>query len=261
MRWWPDAADHVAAGHDLDEFVPIEINEPTPLDRLRAALVDTAGLDSLPDPVALVDGILYRDTLVWVVGPPGEGKSLFMIDVSGHVGTGQTWHDHPVRQGLVLYLIAEGLHGVKPRVRAWETSAGQPMAGVWFLPVAVQARGADWDTLCELAAELRPALVVLDTQARITVGLDENSAEDMGEFVAMADRLRRACGACLVIVHHTPRAGDNPRGSTALEGAADTVILVRKQDEMITVACRKQKDAPPFDEINMRIISSGTSAH
>lgn len=266
---WPDAlsklhdafgrypAGDVDQGEDVDQ---VDEAGPSRLERLRAALVDTAGLESLPEPDPLIHGVLFRDTIVFVIGAPGEGKSLVVLDATGHVATGQTWHTFPVSQGSVLYLIAEGVHGVKPRVRAWEQAAGQSMTGVTFLPVAVQAASdGEWSALCELAAEMRPAIIVLDTQARITVGMDENSARDMGVFIERVERLRRACGACIIVVHHTPRGGENPRGSTALEGAADTIIRVSKDDQTLSVTCRKQKDAAPFDDFELRLIPTGSS--
>jgi hypothetical protein len=93
----------------------------------------------------------------------------------------------------VLYLVAEGVRGTKKRVRAWEKSMGREMTGVLFLPIAVQSKnGAQWDAFVELVRELKPALIVIDTQARVTVGVEENSNTEMGEFVDRAERLRMA---------------------------------------------------------------------
>lgn len=233
--------------------------------RLRAALLDTAGLDAIPEPEPLIDGVLYRDGLAWLAGRPAHGKTLIALDVAGSVATGLPWHAYPVRQGRVLYLIAEGARGIRPRVRAWETAAKQAMAGVTFLPVAVQASNATyWRALCTLAAELRPALVVLDTQARVSVGMEENSAKDMGVLVDRLEELRAACAACVLTLHHTPRDGNHIRGSTALEGAAQTVIRVSKEGGVLTLTNDpdeggKQKDAEPFDPIHLRIVPSGSS--
>lgn len=95
-----------------------------------------------------------------------------------------------------------------------------------------------------LVAELQPTLILLDTQARITVGMEENAAKDMGEFVDKLERLRRASGACVLIVHHMGRNGEHMRGSTALEGAATTILQASKEDNEITVSCEKQRTPP-----------------
>lgn len=54
--------------------------QPNREDQLRAALLDSAGLDSLPEPEPLIDGWLYRDTLAWLHGKPSNGKSLLALD-------------------------------------------------------------------------------------------------------------------------------------------------------------------------------------
>lgn len=236
-------------------------NEPSYLDRLRAALVDTYGLDQLADPEPLIgDDILFKDSINWIVGKPGSYKSFLMLDMAGCVGTGEHWQGYQVAKGGVLYLVAEGVRGTKKRVRAWEQAMGIPMANVQFLPVAVQSKvGAHWDALVALAAELQPAMVVLDTQARITVGVEENSNAEMGQFVDAAERLRKATAACVSIVHHIGRNGDTGRGATTLDGAMSTIIKIAKDDDKITLECQKNKDGAEWDDIELRAVPMGES--
>jgi hypothetical protein len=44
-------------------------------EQLRAAVLNSYGLDDLPAPEALIDGILYRDTLAWLHGPEHAGAN------------------------------------------------------------------------------------------------------------------------------------------------------------------------------------------
>src|SRR5438034_1345408 len=71
-------------------------------------------------------------------------------------------------------------------------------------------------------------LVGVDTLARCFVGGEENSAKDMGLFVAGLDRLRAATGAAVLVVHHTGRESGRERGSTALSGAVDTLMVIER---------------------------------
>lgn len=239
----------------------LDLDQPTLVDRLRLQLVTSAGLDDIPAPEPIVDDVLYVDSLAWLIGPPGNGKSFVALDMAGCVATGETWQGYPTTRGRVVYLCAEGVSGVRQRVRAWEAATGRPMGDVYFLPVAVQAANAiHWQALVELLAELRPALVVIDTQARVTVGMEENSAKDMGEFVQRVEQARIATKACVLIVHHQGRNGDHMRGSTAMEGAATTIIKVTKDDAILTVECTKQKDAPEFDALRLRLVPYESSA-
>ena len=193
-------------------------------------------------------------------GKPGHGKSFVALDWAGCVSVGWMWQGRVTMQGPVLYVIAEGVTGLRQRVRAWEDCA-DIRTGVAFLPVAVQLLSAlDLAALIEVARELHPVLIVVDTQARVTVGADENSARDMGEFAAAAERLRQATGACVLFVHHESRAGENMRGSTALEGAAATIARVTKDGPHLLLENPKQKDAAPFDPIRLRLVARLESA-
>lgn len=138
---------------------------------------------------------------------------------------------------------------------------GQTMDSVWFLPIAIQARTeSEWAAFVALAVEVQPALVIVDTQARVTVGMEENSATDMGVFIDRAEQLRAATGACVLVVHHQGRQGDHMRGNTAMDGAATTIIRVTKEDEIVTVECAKQKDDAEFDPLSLRLVQTGSSA-
>jgi hypothetical protein len=242
------------------EAPPDDDEAETALDRMRDALLDTDGLDDIPEPEPLVSGLLYGNGEAWLVGKAGHGKSFVALDIAGCVGTGVDWQGHSVIQGKVLYVVAEGATGMRKRVRAWEESYGRPMTGVHWLPIAVQVKGPGWLTLISLAAELQPKLIVLDTQARITVGMEENSAMDMGELVHKIEALRGATQACVKVVHHQGRNGDHLRGSTALDGAADTVIAVSKDGEAITIKNTKQKNAEEHEDIELRLCPIGESA-
>lgn len=284
-----DVADHLAAGHDVDELVPLG-DEPqgdaTPgsptqshgttwdqepdeegalqsrLAALRALMVDTDGLDDIPDPEPVIDDVVYLDSLAWLHGKPGHGKSFVALDWAGCVATGRPWQGHGVaRPGAVVYLVAEGARGVRQRVRAWESYHGTPMRGVQFLPTAVQLLDPiDREAFARLVADHRPVLVVIDTQARVSVGADENSAQDMGRLIAAADLIRERTGACVLLVHHEARQGETLRGSTALEGAAHTLVRVTRDGTRVRVDCTKQKDAAPFDPLLLRLTPHGPSA-
>jgi hypothetical protein len=244
-----DASDHLAAGHALTELVPA--GPLSRLDELRAALLTSAALDRLPIPEPLIDGLLYRDSLAWLHGKPGDGKSLVSLDWACCIDAGRDWMGRKVRRGPVLYVIAEGATGLRPRVRAWEDRAGR-RTGVIFLPVAVQMLApGDPQAVATIAADLGCVLVVLDTQARVTVGADENSAVEMGRVVDAAEMIRTRSRACVQFVHHESRGSEHMRGSTALEGAATSVLRVVKDGSRIELTNPKQKDAAEADPITV----------
>ncbi|WP_240135093.1 AAA family ATPase [Streptomyces sp. MUM 178J] len=257
--WMPDRPGPV----DRDDAQPDTSGNPTQdrLAQLRAALVGSAGLDAIPDPVPLIDGVLFRDSLAWLYGKPGSGKSFLALDWAGCVAAGMPWQLRETARGRVLYLVAEGVSGIRKRVRAWESAFRQTMDDVTFLPVAVQfINGVDRAALLALVAEVRPLLVIVDTQARVTVGMDENSNGEMGRVVAVADAIRQAAGACVLMVHHSGKNGLDMRGASAIEGAATSVIKVSKDGgRWVDVTCEKQKDVEPFGSIRLRMTPAADS--
>lgn len=236
--------------------------KPTLVDYLRGHLLTSDTLDTVPEPVPLIGSeILFIDTLNWLIGKPGHGKSFVALDLAGCVATGIRWHGHHVQQGRVLYIAAEGVRGVKQRVRAWEHKHGTKMAGVDFLPFPVQStNGGHWDALVGLAAEVGYTMIVVDTQARVTVGVEENSNKEMGTFVHQAERLRTASGACTLLVHHTGAGSERGRGATTLDGALTTIMLCEKDGGLIKLKCQKNKDAPEWDPFEFQLISQPQSA-
>jgi KaiC/GvpD/RAD55 family RecA-like ATPase len=226
--------------------------------RMRDRAVRWSQLATMPEPEPLIEGYLFRDSLAWLSGEPGCGKSFIGIDFALCVATGLPWHGRPVKRGKVLYVMAEGSRGAWPRCAAWsrQHNGGAPVDDDAFAiyPDAVQAGDAvSWAELVEWVGEDAFDLIVLDTQARVTVGMEENSNTDMGVFVHRVEQLRAATGGTVLIVHHLPKGGDSLRGASALEGAAYTVLRAEKTGTVITVHQTKQKDSAELAPFLLRM--------
>lgn len=224
------------------------------LKALEAELLGTEDLDNIPALEPIIADVLFRDTLARIFGASGTFKSFTTLDFAGCVGTGMAWHGRAVNQGTVIYLVAEGIKGIRKRVRAWEQHYGRKMTGVRFLPRPVQAMDPEWMVLIELCRRLRPALIIVDTQARVTVGIEENSNTEMGRVVDRMEQLRTHSGACVLLVHHTGNEGDRGRGATAVKGALQTEIGITRKgkglhDATVTLSTGKQKDDEELGDV------------
>jgi hypothetical protein len=221
--------------------------------RLKDRLLSPRGLQELPQPEPLIDGILMLDSLAVEFGPAGSFKSFLTSDWALSVATGSWWHGREVATGPVLYVIGEAASGFSQRQAAWSTAKGVHSLEdfhMYWLPEQVNLlEPAQVAALVQVAKELQPKLIVFDTLARCMAGGDENGPRDMGLVVDGGDRLRRATGACVLFVHHTPKDGSKPRGHSALEGAVSTSIAVRRDGARVKVSCDKQKDAEEFQLI------------
>lgn len=245
----PEAAD------DFDVWDEVEPIEP----RARRRFLNVNDLKALPPPRWLVPGLLVEDSVAAIYGAPESGKSFLALDIAMAVAGGVDWHGRRVTDGGVLYVAAEGATGLGKRVRAWEIDRGIDVGKfpLWLdhgeINLAAERDGGVRAFIGDVVEELGPLrLVVIDTLNQTAAGADENSAKDMGRYIASMKRIRDETGATVVVVHHSGKdPGKGMRGSSSLLGAMDTTVEVNRDKEMraITVTVHKQKDAerePPM---------------
>lgn len=231
------------------------------VDALLAEMLGPEELIAQRPPRHLVRGLLTFDSESWLIGEPGSKKSFVALDIAAHVALGMPWQGRKVTQAPVVLIVAEGAGGIGKRVDAWTRTYGQGLTKDVFrvLPRPVQAKDpVAWAVLVKACERIGAGMVVIDTQARVTVGLEENSATDMGMYVNAARAIRQATRACVLTVHHTGRRGGDARGSSAIDGAQDTELKikpVRKSYALLTT--EKQKDIEPADPIKIKFSAVG----
>lgn len=219
-------------------------------------------LDELEDPDPLIDGYLSRDTLVRTFGPPKSLKSFVTLDMAACVSLGIEWQGHRTHQTTVLYVVAEGARGVKKRRNAWNQAHETEMK-VIFYPKAVQiGEQEEMYRLISYCLLKQVGYVIFDTQARCTVGVDENDNTEMGEIVAALDILKQETGACVHMVHHSTGADPRKaRGATAWDGAVDAEFYTKRDRDADTVELHTkfQKDIPEAEIMKLRTLEVGPS--
>jgi AAA domain-containing protein len=220
-------------------------------------------LEDIPDPEPLIDGFIYRDTLVRTFGPPKSLKSFVTLDMAAHVSLGHEWHGRRVTQARTLYVVAEGLRGVKKRRDAWNEHHETEMK-VQFYPRAVQiSDDEEMYRLISYCLVKQIGYVVFDTQARCTVGVEENDNTEMGSIVASLDILKQQTGACVHLVHHSVGSDDTKaRGATAWDGAVDAEFRIKRDNNdrtQIKLITKFQKDIGEADDVELHTLEAGKS--
>lgn len=234
---------------------------------LRDQLLSLDDLGRLPAADPLVAGLLYRNTLAQLAGPPGSYKSFVAVGLACAVAAGQSWEGHNVpRRQRVVYVAAEGASGLRARILAWcELSNVAPSTldgWLYVLPVPIQLGVTTHvDAAATLVRDFDVGLVILDTRARCTLDLEENSATEQGKAIAAADRIREAGGCTVLAVHHSGRNGTAPRGSTAWDGAVWSDLRLRSDYLAATIHAEKHKDAPSGMDFHYRLVPHTVSSN
>lgn len=252
-----------------EAFSGMEVDQPSP----RAGTEPSAGpsggierktrpmrfmspsdVEDLEPPGWLIDNCLPQSSLIALYGAPGSLKSFLALDWAYHLAHGMDWAglecDEPKR---VLYVAGEGTAGVKKRLAAWRMHHGHVLGGEADGNLVVSdnmPQIGDDEAWPEHRADIEASgpwdLVVFDTLAYLTFGLEENSNTDMMRAVKRLTDFAKATGAAVMVVHHTGADGDKLRGATSILAACDTVFRLDKDTQVNgqgRLHMTKQKDA------------------
>jgi hypothetical protein len=261
---WIEAGGTVAALLDWFESAP---NWKPPAPARRFHFAPLAEVMTRPDPEFLIYRVLTLGGTSLLTAKHASFKSFIALDMGLSVAVGRAWHGFNTRRGAVVYIAAEGAAGIKKRARAWldfYDEATPENFVVLDIPFQVADDKARADFIAEVA-DLRPALVILDTLARCAVGLEENSSKDMGGFADALGELARATGAHVMTVHHNNKGGDY-RGSSAVPAAVDTHLSLERTGDRVKLEMLKQKDADEllpivFEKIEVSIEGTRGQTH
>jgi len=207
----------------------------------------------------VVQGLFNKNSLCWTVGASGTFKSFVTGDLAFRYGQeDMMYHGRKMTHGRALIVVAEGEDAYAHRKEAWEKQYQREVRNVTFFPGALQLGDVvkEMPALLHYLREEKEAgreygLIVFDTQAMCTVGVDENSSE-MNRVINVLHRIRTTTGACVMVVHHFGKdEKKGMRGSSMLYAAADTVMSLKRQEDAMEVALStaqadggKQKDNP-----------------
>ena len=91
--------------------------------RLKAYSVDE--LFALGPPEWLIDGLLTKQSVAFLVGPSGSFKSFLAVAMAAHIANGEPFAGLPTCKGRVLYSAHEGLKGLPARFKALDMDTSE----------------------------------------------------------------------------------------------------------------------------------------
>ncbi len=217
--------------------------------------LSVAFADELPEaftpPDELVEGVLTAGDGSVLYGDSNSGKTFFVIDMAAAVARGVSWMGRHTEPGLVVYLAAESPASVRSRLQAYQKHHGVrvPNFAIVQSPIDLFDGDADTEAVIAVVRQLerqrgqKVRLIVGDTLARLSAGANENAGQDMGLVVRRFDRIRTACNAHFLLIHHSGKAAANgARGWSGIRAAVDTEIEVTDSPTGRCAEITKQRD-------------------
>lgn len=195
-------------------------------------------LTQVTNPKWLIKDVCEQESLMQIWGSPKSGKSFVAIAMSCAIASGQDFYGNKSYKKPVLYICGEGQRGVKRRLSAWQ-QAQYSLTGIPLYLSDRAVRIGDKDDFERLTQEIEAikaiegdiGMIVVDTFQRNFGGGNENSAEDVGNFIHQLDGLIAAYGCNVCIVHHSGHEGNRARGSSVIGASLDYEFSVKRTDK------------------------------
>lgn len=226
---------------------------------------------ALRDPRWLADYVIPERSISMLWGPPNIGKSFVTLDLACSVAVGNDWMGRAVEPGRVVYVAGEGVHSFKRRLGAWlryNSLDEEDLGNLSFVGWPVQLHEGI-ETFLRLVRPADPVLVIIDTLAASSLGVDEDKTAGIGPVMKSLQKIRSELEAAVMVVHHTGWIEEHERGSSALRGTMDTSIRMagrrikndtydttwkhNRKNTARSLVCEKQRDAEKFHDLNLRL--------
>lgn len=199
----------------------------------------------------LIHNVIEANVLAVLAGPRASFKSFIALDWAMRIASA----GNPV-----VILSGEGA-GLGRRAEAWvqEHGRGRSLSELQMLALESVANlnaESEMEALQQAIdqAGVRPALIVVDTFSKFSAGLDENSNQEVAEYLSkLTIGLRERYTATVLLVAHSGH-GDSkrPRGASALMANPDAEYIVERPDIQgmaVTVTRERFKDTASLSPV------------
>ena len=200
----------------------------------------------------LIDDIIPQNSMVILYGQSASGKTFIGLDMCLHLVHSDKWKGKNINiKGIVVYCIGEGIKGVCNRIKNWHDYQNKKGNSPFILIPIETISFVEKETIDKMIRTLDNivkkynlpiSMIVVDTLSKASVGYDENSSKDMGEFLYQFDILKKYYDTSILFIHHSGKSYRGIRGSSYLTGTVDTIISIVNNNNIITCNIEKQKD-------------------
>ncbi len=213
----PGLVPHVgASAHAMDQLAAAGRK------RLRTLEELVADATLMAEPQAVLPKLAYGGRVTLLSAREKYGKSTLLAQAAVAVTTGGLFLGERIRRGKVLwYALDEPFKDAVQRLHRFGADPTQIV-----LPEHSPS-AATFEADC---AEWQPSLVVIDTLSRLLFAndIDLMNGRALERFLQPYLSVIQACGAALVLLHHTNRKGEEYTGSIHLGAIVDGPLTLKK---------------------------------
>jgi len=237
-----DAADHLAAGHSLEDFLPFSEAAGEEREPVALSLDEFLRLDFQAPPPLLgtaEDAVIPAGAFCLLAGMPGSGKTTLACDLAFHLASGRDWLELAVPRPLrVLVVENEGpQHRFQRKLERKRAHWEHSLAG------AIYVQTWRWGQFSFADPEHSEAVRAFCEQAEIDVVIGDpldtlgttgvGSPEETRDFLALLVPLGLTQTRTFVFLHHfrkeiTPSEINMVSGSWG--GRLDTLLVLRQTE-------------------------------
>jgi hypothetical protein len=221
----------------------VEVPEINPRYKIRDA---TFFLEERPPIEYLIDDLITVGSVNLWVGKFGSKKTWSAISAAVCVAAGKTWLGMKVKQGTVLIVDEEsGEDRLSRRINlALRGELVQnekiPIKSVSLAQFNLLKTPDDIRELTSLILSVDASLVIIDALSDIMAGGDENSVKDTQPVCMALRRIADFTKTAIILIHHVNKNGDY-RGSSAIPGAVDTMLLIESAVDSNIISFKSEK--------------------
>jgi len=204
----------------------------------------------------LIHNVLEANVLAVLAGPRASFKSFIALEWAMRIA---------MADNAVVILSGEGA-GLGRRAEAWmqEHGKGRDLDELRLMALESVANLNAEEEMSMLQqsideAGVRPALIIVDTFSKFSAGLDENSNQEVAEYLSkLTIGLRERYTATVLLVAHSGH-GDakRPRGASALMANPDAEYIVERPDAqamVVSVSRERFKDTASLSPLGYEAV-------
>lgn len=207
-----------------------------------------------------IKGILPYNSFGFVFGVRGSFKSFIALNLASAIIYAHDWcgYTNKVKNGRVLYIVAEGHGGFPSRLAALTQQFGDWPDGSFHLVTRAVDFSNDTDAKAILAEsghlENPYNLVIFDTMSRISGDIDKNT-DAVNKIISNMEIFKTPVTAVMALAHPPKNNPNTISGKFEQENAADFMFRITREDKAMSAKfyVEKQKDGEDGFELDMKL--------